>query len=133
MHLRWSVRDQKGQCSVNLRIVDHVIVIEDKAEFHWEDRHGVDQSGQDGLRPMGLGELSRASARSPTPGCKTLQSGYHVGPKTRRIVVARIQRYPGRRQFALTKPIGDQGCFAETGRGCDESYGLCEAIVQLGS
>ena len=64
------MRDQKSRRRVNLRVVDHVIVIEDEAKFHWGGRHGVDQGGQDGLRQWVSGEFSKARARSPTPGCK---------------------------------------------------------------
>ena len=114
------MRDQKSQCSVNLRVVDHVIVIEDEAEFHWGGRHGVDQRGQDGLRRMGLRRVEQGKRTFTNPGLQDFQSGNHVRPETCRIVIPRIQRHPGRRQISLVKPIGDEGCFAETGRGRDE-------------
>ena len=74
--------------------------------------------------------MKRAHGPRTNIGSKRLQSGNEVRPKTRRVVIAFVERQPGDRPLGSGDPFAHKRRLSKAGRRRDESQFAAQAFVQ---
>ena len=135
VELRRQVVEQERHPGLDLRVVDHVVVIEHQHDVIGRGAQAVEQRGQGGLDGRRRCVEQRAD-RVGDARCRLLEPGDDIGPERCGVVVAGVERDPrgGSPGFgAARQPVGEQRGLPEARRRGDERQPRpCPAIQQLG-
>ncbi|MDQ3694150.1 MAG: hypothetical protein M3464_11035 [Chloroflexota bacterium] len=100
MQPRRLVIEQEGDGGVDRPGIDHMEVVEDERHVGPARGELVDQGRHDRLDRWGVGRMQQGEGVPADLGPRRPRRGDDVGPEERGVVVARIERNPGRRSRA---------------------------------
>ena len=113
--------------------VDQVVVVQDQHHFVAPGSGGelIDQGRHRPLEGWRCGWTKQGAGQLGDAGLDAVKGRDGVAPEARRVVVASVERYPGRRPLAGLAPVGEQGRLPEPRRGADEDERPLQPLVEL--
>ncbi len=119
--------EQEGHPVLYLTVFDHVEVVEHQHHVPTHLVQVVDERGEDQVHGERRGLLQQPDRALAHAGFHRPNPRDHIGPERRRVVVAPVERQPGRGLligrgcWVRGQPLGDQRRLAEPGRCGDEN------------
>ena len=121
IQVRRRVVDQELDRVMDLAALDEVVVVKDEHDIVSKPSHFVEKRCQQDRDRRRLRRGKQGHRALADSGCHGAEGRDHIGPEAARLVVAPIERQPGRkgripRAGTLAQPLSQQGCLAESSR-----------------
>jgi hypothetical protein len=125
--------EEERDSFVDLRLADHVVVVENEHDARGGKRQRVHQLGQADVLRRDRGRCERRVDRARDCQACVAERADDVRPEANRVVVSLVQREPGEWDVAVLRraPLGQQRGLSGPGGGLEQGQPPVQAVSQL--